>query len=688
MSIITDQLDPITKRYQAGSAKVRTASEKDIKSKKALPSLYNPSSREKDVREQILKDFRLGWQTMFLPRPEFNDLSLYQRHTVDMLAFNTYQENDGQNAEEDRLGGWKSNAVRPIIRNKAISMAAHRTARLTVPKVFAYNNQDEEQEDSAKVMGYLLDWAKDQANYSHQALYREIQAIYSPISWGLTEYIKNYREVKDTQNADGTWNYIEIEDEDESGFKHTPISTDQVFFANFFEKDAQKQDFLLIRRIISYDQAQTKYGKMKNWDYVKPGIIITMSDANNGFYQVYDPHMRDQDVEEIIYWRKKGRVIKDVRLIMVNGVVLGDYDAPNPRIDHQYPLDAYYYLPINERCIAGKSLVFSMQSDANIVSTLYQLAIDGAVLNQMPPTITTGSDKVGGDVFVPGYNMAFSEADVEIKPIRVADGNSLAATMNMLTKVEASVSESSQDPLQQGQDNSGPGNPSTAYAISRIEQNAATVLGFSMKFTAQHAINFGNLLVSDILQYITVAEAEKITEDGGLLYRTFFQKEPGTSGKNNKIQFDANLPDTMPSDMSDDMKQDMAWDILIAQGGIKSSTRLWKVNPILFRDYKYKFLVDSDVMNPRSSDLERAFDLETYDRAIASPVADQQMIYKDLLMASNPKTARDPSAYVSKTPPQQPGQVPGGQVSTPPPAPGRSSPLAAITGGNPINKAK
>ena len=677
MSIITDQLDPVTKRYQANSAKVRTASEQDIKNKKATPSLYTPNQREQDVRAQILKDFRLGWQTMYLPRVEFNDLSLFQRHTVDMLAFNTYQENDGQSAAEDRLGGWRSNVVKPIVRNKAISMAAHRTARLTVPKVFAYNNQNEEQEDSAKVMSYLLDWAKEQANYSHQALYREIQAIYSPISWGLTEYVQSYKELKDTQNADGSWTYKTIEDQDESGFKHTPISTDQVFFANFYEKDAQKQDFLLIRRIISFDQAQTKYGSMRNWEYVKPGIQITMNDANNGFYQVYDPHMRGEDVEEIIYWRKKGRVIKDCKIIMVNGVIIGDCDAANPRADHQYPLDVYYYLPINERCIAGKSLVFAMQSDANIVSTLYQLAIDGAILNQMPPTVTTGSDKVGGDLFVPGLNLAFSENDVEVKPIRVSDGNSLAATMNMLTKVEASVSESSQDALSQGLDQPGKGNPSTAYEISRIEQNASTVLGFSMKFTAQHAINFGNLLVSDILQYMTVAQAEEITEDGGLLYRTFFQNEPGAAGKTNKIQFDANLPDTLPQDMADDQKNEMAWDILIAQGGIKSNTRLYKVNPVLFRDYKYKFLVDADVLNPRSSDLERAFDLETYDRAIASPVANQETLYKDLLMSSNPKTARDPDAYVSKTPP------------APTPTTGQSgkpSPIAAMASANPLNK--
>ena len=131
----------------------------------------------------------------------------------------------------------------------------------TIPKIFAYNNQNDEQEDSAKVMSYLVDWAREQANYSHMSLFRVIQSIYSPISWGLSEYTEVYRQIKD-EKVNGKWTYKEILDEDESGFKHTPIPTDQVYFGNFYERDCQKQDFLLMRRIISYDRAKLKHGKI------------------------------------------------------------------------------------------------------------------------------------------------------------------------------------------------------------------------------------------------------------------------------------------------------------------------------------------------------------------------------------------------------------------------------------------
>lgn len=663
MSIIYDKTEPKTKRYVKDSAAVRTV---NVKKDKPTQSLYAPTPLETKCRNEFLEDFKNGWQTMHLPRPEFNDLSLYQRHVTDMLAFNTYQENDGNPMMEDRLGGWRSTAMRPVQRNKAVSIAAHMTARQLVPKVFAYNDQDEEQEDSAKLMGYLVDWAREQAQYPFMALHRTITSLYSPISWGYSEYCEVYRNVRDGNDDKGYPKYKSVLDEAASGFQHVPLATDQVFFADFYTRECQDQDFIILRRIMSYDRAKTKYGNAyKNFKYVKPGIQIVMDDANRGFYQVYDTHMRKVDVEEVIRWRKS----TDSKEIMVNGILLTEPYATNPRQDHQYPFDCFYYLPINERCIAGKSLVFALGPESALLNTQYQIINDANYLNLFPPTVTTGSDKVGMDVIVPGLNLAFSDKDVKIAALKVADGQSIKTAMDVMEQVEKSLSESSQDPIQQGQNPEGM--PATAYQLSRIEQNAATVLGLTMKFMANsHVIPYGKLLLSDILQYMTVADAEKTTGEGGLVYKTFFVLEPGSSGKMNKISFDANMPD----EMTEKDKLDMSYELLVKEGGPKGKLKLFKANPSLVRSYKYKFTIDSDVLNPRSADLERAFDLETYDRAITNPVADQEKLYTDLLMASNPKTARDPKDYVAKkplTPPPATGEV--GADGKPLPAPGQQT---------------
>jgi hypothetical protein len=653
MSIVKDKVDS-SGRYIKDSATIMKA---DVKT--AAPSFYNPSTLARQCINEFLIDFRNGWQTMHLTRPEFNDMSLYQRHVIDMLAFNTYQENDGNPMMEDRLGGWQSQAMRPIIRNSSIAMCAHQTARQLVPKVQAYNNQDEMQEDSAKVMSYLVDWAREQANYPHMALYRNIAALYSPISWGYSEYVTAYSNVKDGKNADGTWKYKKVINEDESGFKHTPLAADQIFFSDFYTRDTQKQDFIIWRQVMSYDRAKAKYGHYKNFEYVSGGIIVTMDDANSGFYQVYDPHMRQFDVEVVIRWRKS----TDSRDIMINGVLMTEPWAANPRDDHQYPFDSFYYLPINERCIAGKSLVFSLQSDARLANEFYQMIADGTKLNLFPPTATIGSDKAGVDVIVPGLNLAFSDPEVKIQTIKTADGQSLQTTMQTLEKIEASIHESSQDPLQQGQQQGG--TPSSAYEISRIEQNSTTVLGLSIKFfTFMHVIPYGRLLLADILQYMTVADAEKTIGDGGLMYKTFYANEPGKTGHKNKVMFSANMPDSM----TEEEKGAISWALLKEQGGLKSSTTLWLVNPSLFREQKYIFTVDADVLNPRSAELERAFAIELFDRAIAHPETFKNTEIAKILLATDPTTARNPDKYiVPPPPPVAPQQQPGtpGQGANP-----------------------
>jgi hypothetical protein len=63
--------------------------------------------------------------------------------------------------------------------------------------------------------------------------------------------------------------------------------------------------------------------------------------------------------------------------------------------------------------------------------------------------------------------------------------------------------------------------------------------------------------------------------------------------------------------------------------------------------------VSPDVLNPRSDDLERAYAVETFDRMIVSPVADQEEALR-LLLAYTPNTKRDPDKYIAKPQPMMP----------------------------------
>jgi NurA-like 5'-3' nuclease len=644
---------------------------KEVQEKKLIPSSYTPTDDEREVRSMLIRQFVLGYQTMYKPRREFNDMSVVGRMTIDQMAFNTYQPNNGEAPEGDLINGWRSNAIRPIVRNKCISIAAHATAQLIFPKIFAYNKQSDAQEDSARVMEDLMEWSAEQSRYADTSLNAIIAALINPASITYSEYGEVYRNVKrGDKDENGRWKVLKELDEDLSGFKDQTVPVDELFIENIYENDIQKQGWVIWRRVIGYDLASTLYSEYDNFKYVKPGVQIIYNDVNTTFYESYDTNMRNDSVEVVYYWSKK----LDVKLCMVNGVLLSDFDNPNPRMDKLYPFTKFGYENIDEgKFFYYKSLAFKMQSDANIVNTLYPMIIDGTYLNIFQPMVNNGSETIGSDVIIPGGVTTLTDPNSKLTPIAVA-GN-IKAGMDTLMKVEESVSESSEQPTLQGdQTQSG----TTAYEISRMEQNANTVLGLFIKMIAQYVRQYGRLRLGDIIQNLTIVDVDKITDDPELVYRSFLVKGKGKD-TTKKIEFTDEVPEE-PQDESEALAQ--SYKVLSEQK--RTGMEIWKVNPILFRELMYKIVVSPDVLHPRSEDLERAMNLELYDRAIMNPMADQEAIFKDFLLGSY-KSVKDPDDYVQEQP--QGGMA--SPMQPQPPQPGaQPSPMQSMMNKAPLPKLK
>lgn len=598
-------------------------------------SEWKPSDQEKDVRSMVLRHLNLGYTNIYTPRVEFNDLSTFGRDQTDFLAWNTYQPNNGDSYQGDQINGWRSNAIRPIERNKAISIAAHATARLLFPKVFAYDNQSESQKDAAQVIMDLMEWAAEQSNYTYTSLQAVIQALVAPASIVHTEYAEVMREVKRKQ-ADGSLKKEKIVDEVLSGFRDTIVPVDQLYIENFFEHDIQKQSWLIWRRVQSHALLDTKYQDYPNWKYVRPGMQIMYNDMNGGFYYVYDPNMRPYMDEEIIYWNRG----MDVMLTFVNGVLLTSYDNPNPRQDKLYPFAKFGYEFINSRCFYFKSLVFKVSHDANIINTLYPMIIDGTYLNLMPPMTQIGGEAIGSDVIIPGAVTTLSDPNASLQPVKVA--TDIKSGMDALFKVEESINQTSEMPVgQQG------GGDQTAYEISKQEQERNTILGLFVTMIGSYVRQFGKLRKGDIIQHLTIADVDKITDDPELVYKTFLLPEKKSNGKTRgrKIKFDSSLPS---EPMSKDKKLEESYKTLESQGGEETDMELYRVNPELIRDLNYMIVVSPDVLNPMSEEVERAFKLELYDRAIQNPIADQEQVTRDFLFGANPVSSKDPDKYLQK----------------------------------------
>jgi hypothetical protein len=599
------------------------------------PSAYNPTAAELAVRAMVIQHFNLGYTTMYRPRIEFSDMSLIGRDQTDFLAYNTYQPNNGDPFPGDLISGWRSNAIRPTERNKVISIAAHASSRPLFPKIFAFDESSEYQQEAAQVMENLMEWTGEKYDYAYKQLQAIIQALVSPASIFHTEYAEVYRDVKREKLPDGTYRKETILDETMSGFIDSIVRTDQFFIENFYEPELQKQGWVIWRRVQDHRLMEQKWGHLENFKYVKPGMQVLYNDANQGAYYVYDPNMRQYEDEEVLYWNKS----MDVFLVLINGILVTPYDNPNPRFDKQYPFAKFFYEFINSTCFYGKSLVFKISHDANIINTLYPMIIDGTYLNLMPPFLNQGGEMIASDVIVPGQVTTLSDPNAQLSPIKVA--TDLRSGMETLLKVEESVNQSSELPIVQ----QGP--RQTAYQISKAEQERNEQLGLFIQMLGNFIRQFGKLRVNDILQHLTIAQADQITDNPQLIYKTFIldNKDKGSSSKHRKIKFDDSVPDHA---LTTDQKLNESYKTLAEQGGDLSETELYRVNPRLMRELRYMVIVSPDVLTPRSEDTERAYALEAYDRLIQNPAANQEAALKDFLLAQYPKSAKNPDKYLNK----------------------------------------
>lgn len=636
-------------------------------------SLYKPTEPVKERTAYVLKRFSLMDTAKNKPYRELNNMAPLQRQSVDQVRFNSYQFYQSADPNDD----WKSNAVRPITRNQVISIAAHITGTVMYPLVYAQNENSQDDKDSALVMRELMEWSTDNSNpiWERTFVFGVISALVNPAVFIHTEFAENYRTVKteieesteeevpteeggEQQEKPKKYKEKKILDDEYSGFCDTIVPLDEIWFPDFYQFDVQKQPDFIWRRVITYDEAQEKNSKYSNFKYVRPGIQTLFVESNNLFYESYDQNLRGSLVEEIIYWNRA----KDLRLVFNNGILLSDPNCPNPREDKKLPFLKMGYEIVDEGKFAlFKSLVNKLGPDEEVVQTLYRMIIDGTFLQLYPPTVVFGEETIDSSVIAPGMVTTLS-AESKIEPLN--PGNNLQAGMAMLQKVEGSMVETGITAIQGG-------SHITAQAIQALENQQKTLLGLFNRMISFGVRDFYTLRIGDILQYMTIGNVQDIVSDNDVMkFRSFLMNDRIIDGKkkNRRINF---KPDIFGSEkVTKEDKTNKEFDLL---SKVDEDTELIEADPELFRKRKFKLKVTPDIITPPSDTIKKALNLEEYDRAIMNPLANQEAIYRDLLLGSYNGTKDDPDKYIQKQPstlggligaggtPPMPGQAPGQQ---------------------------
>lgn len=643
-----------------------------LPSKDNVASSYFPTRQDViDMTARVQKDWTFAWTEQSKPRREFNDRSLITDIDVSQMAFNSYVPPKSQDPDES----WRAQTVRPITRNKLISIAAHVTASILYPAVSAQDQNDDEDRAAAEVMADLIEWNIENSDYKRQFINAVISALVSPAVIVKAEFAEVMRTVKELK-ADGTWTRKEVIDEILSGFQAAVVPCRELLIANYFEPNIQKQRFLIRTQYVDYDEAFQIWGKRENFKHVRPGVYATFDPMTRAFYDIKDDELKGYMVNVCTYYSR----FDDLEVVFVNGIIMDEPDQPNRRMDKMYPFAKSGYEPINDGLFFYfKSAANKLGSDQDIVDTLYNMILDGSFLALMPPAALYGTEEMSSSVWIPGAVTSFKDPNSRFEAI--GPRSDLRAGMEAISMVESSMSESSQDSLRAG--NSGGGGERTAREVVLLEKNASIQLGLFGKMVGFLVDDIGNLMVGDILQHMTVAQVSEIS--GEMSYKSFLIPDKIIGGKKVTKKIEFMSPSAMPDTSTEEARMDASYDLLDKEGGPDAEKKIYQADPELFRTRKYRCRVDAEELTPKSKALEKALNLEAYDRMIQNPMANQEAVYRDFLVGVYKPGEVDKYVAAQQPAPQNPaGGMPQGGlqqkgVST--------SMLSQITGSNSLGVA-
>lgn len=613
-----------------------------------------------DFLSKVQTDYQVAYNLQNRSFDEFDGYSLLQRANLDQQLFGAYVGAQFI-AKQNK---WRWAGRKQTARNKLMGIAAHMVTGMLFPYVKATNEADEPDKMTARVMQMLVESHLKKAGYETKFLYLMLSALVNPATFVHVEYLVAMQKVKQ-RLANGTIKIVEAVDELMTGVNLNILSVDELLLPDFYSGTGNLQvlpNLIRVRRI-PYDQARSIYagkyfdGTKDRFDYVIAGktrVVISGQDGQT-LYDI-DWSEADQNYVQVltVYYKSE-----DLEVDIVGGIFMGneeDLYNSNPFKHRRMSLSGkeWITIPIYPFVMGGfepldpamrfayfKSGAFKEYWDDLGSNTMDRLLMDGTYLDVFKPQFLSGVAKSDNTVMAPGATVFMPNgAKAEMYSL----GPNLAAAINALREREKNMSESTQDPVMGGE---VPKN-TTAYAVSRAEQNARIFLGIFGLTTADMVRQVGELTMDLEIMHATVGELDAtVPESLRMKYKTRLV-DTKDRGKNitNRIEFTDEL---MGKPMTDEEKSAFEYALFQKSGGDDSDQRIYKVNPYQFARTKYAFYVDADKIIMRSTGIDQqkqllAFQMMTSPQA--APYIDQKNVIEDFVI--EPFANGNPERYQKK----------------------------------------
>lgn len=648
-------------------------------SKNLSASPYQPPDEVKKLFAQVQQDYLANWSLQQRPFNEFDQVSLLQRTNLDQQTFGAFVGATFLPATQS----WRWKGRKNTARNKIIGILAHVISGMLYPFVYAYNEDNKEDEMTARVMRILVENHLKKADYEMKFLFMILSALVNPAVFVEIEYVEAMQKIK-TKLKDGTYKIEEAVDELLSGIGLNIVPIDQILLADFFTFDLQRQPNIMRVRRISYDEARKIYaGKYfidgkDQFDYVEPGKTKILPSGNTKQI-VYDIDWTagDQNMVQEITAFYRG---EDLEVTFVGGVFMGNHKDiynSNPfrhrrlsMIGNEYKTIPIYpfaksgFEPIdpNGRFAYYKSAAFKEFWDDASLNRMYQLAQDGTFLDVIKPIFGSGVASLNADAMVPG-NFIGMPAGAQVTPYQLSPN--VNAALALMRQNTDDLSLSTQDALQSGVAEKGV----TATASIKAEQNAKVIMNVFSTMVADLVKQIGELVMDDIIAHTTVGEIDAtVPESLRVNYRTIrLQGKEGGKNVTNIVKFDTEMMNNLTPEKANELE----WDLFYKNGGMEAKTYEYRVNPYKFARCQFSMYVDPQIIVSRSLGTdqmrrERAFQMLTDPRV--QPFIDMEAVVDKFILEEY--SDGDPDQFKAKqSPNDMMGAMMGGKVEGPMPTP-------------------
>jgi len=585
---------------------------------------WQPSGEEANHLRLILRKFDSARESRSRPYRILNDRTLEE-------YWNDSEERWLSLIPKKRKKPWQSAVVKPVTRNKCIGIIAHLLDQFIEPDITA-ELEGQVVESAANAIKDLIDHSQEKDRYVLKMLLLLTETVSKGTAFIEESYVQELRKVKDVESWDPLTNEMKFEEKeilDYEGFRSAIIDPREIYLGNLFEFDINRQPYIFRRQVLDYHDAKQRYGEMRNWDFVSPGIR-THDEEEDGNY--FEPQVTDdlgqQDVEVLHYWSKAD----DEVAIIVNGILLTKVGTPIPYTHKRYPITKSIFEVMSSRFAYGKSMPDRLQGEQDVIDTMYRMVIDKSFLSIFPPLLAKGFEKITTDIIVPGkVTPVDSESEISV-PVGVANG--VGNELNLIQFIEQSMDSSSLDPQHLGSPATGERSATQVLEAKRGAQTLLGLFGFMIAFAIEDMVG---LRIQNILQFWSKEERLILKDGQRESIQNIFQLEgqelrDGTRGTK-EISF---LPENIQPSSLEIFREEKR---LRRRG--KNMNKVF-LDPKKIRQYDWIVRVKANPSNRMSPELRKVLGLEFYNQFAQEP-----LINRDKLVADTVKLwDKDPAEFV------------------------------------------